>query len=167
MPSALRLAGQAVVFAVVAAFVGYFAAHPVYHQVPAGDAQIKLAFQHGGARLADCRRPTAAELAKLPTAERRPNDCSRERVPLVIELSVDGRPIYEEVLPPTGLARDGASRAYQKFLVPAGRHVIEAKLRDTNRASGFDYEKLVEAELKPWQNLAVDFNAEKGGFLFR
>jgi hypothetical protein len=167
MPSALSFVGQAVVFAVVAAFVGYLAAHPVYHQVPEGDAQIKLALQHGGARVVDCRRRTAEELAKLPTTERRPNDCSRERVPLVIELSVDGRPIYEDVLPPTGLSRDGASRAYRKFLVPAGQHVIEAKLRDSKRSSGFDYEKRVEAELKPWQNLAIDFNAEKGGFLFR
>jgi len=167
MPSAWSFAGQAVVLAVAAAFVGAFAAHPVYRQVPEGDAQIKLALQHAGARVEDCRRLSAEELAKLPTAERRPNTCSRERVPLVIELDVDGRPIYEDVLPPTGLSRDGASRTYQKFLVPAGPHMIEARLRDSKRLSGFDYEKRVEAELKPWQNLAIDFNAEKGGFLFR
>lgn len=167
MPSAWSFAGQAVVLAAAAAFVGTFAAHPVYRQVPEGDAQIKLALQHAGARVEDCRRLSAEELAKLPTAERRPNTCSRERVPLVIELDVDGRPIYEDVLPPTGLSRDGASRTYQKFLVPAGPHMIEARLRDSKRLSGFDYEKRVEAELKPWQNLAIDFNAEKGGFLFR
>ncbi|HXZ16121.1 MAG TPA: hypothetical protein VEH77_09160 [Roseiarcus sp.] len=167
MPSAWSFAGQAVVLAAAAAFVGAFAAHPVYRQVPEGDAQIKLALQHAGARVEDCRRLSAEELAKLPTAERRPNTCSRERVPLVIELDVDGRPIYEDVLPPTGLSRDGASRTYQKFLVPAGPHMIEARLRDSKRLSGFDYEKRVEAELKPWQNLAIDFNAEKGGFLFR
>ena len=45
--------------------------------------------------------------------------------------------------------------------------MIEAKLRDSKRSGGFDYETRVEAELKPWQNLAIDFNAEKGGFLFR
>ena len=167
MPSAWSFAGQAVVLAAAVAFVGAFAAHPVYRQVPEGDAQIKLALQHAGARVEDCRRLSAEELAKLPTAERRPNTCSRERVPLVIELDVDGRPIYEDVLPPTGLSRDGASRTYRKFLVPAGPHVIEARLRDSKRLSGFDYEKRVEAELKPWQNLAIDFNAEKGGFLFR
>jgi len=167
MPSAWSFAGQAIVFASVAAFVGYFAAHPVYRQVPEGDAQIKLALQHGGARAADCRRLTAEELARLPTTERRPDTCSRERLPLVVELSVDGQTIYEDALPPTGLSRDGPSRAYRKFLVPAGRHVIEAKLRDSKRSSGFDYENRVEAELKPWQNFAIDFNAEKGGFLFR
>jgi len=167
MPSARRLAGQVVVFAAIAAFIGYFAAHPVYRQVPEDEAQIKLALQHGGARVEDCRRLTAEELAKLPTAERRPNTCSRGRLPLVIELSVDGRPIYEDVLPPTGLSRDGAARTYRKFLVPAGQHVIEARLRDSKRSNGFDYEKRVETELKPWQNLAIDFNASRGGFLFR
>ena len=167
MPSALRLAGQAIVFAAIATFIGYFAAHPVYRQVPEDEAQIKLALQHGGARVEDCRRLTAEELAKLPTAERRPHTCSRERVPLVIDLIVDGRTMYEDVLPPTGLSRDGASRAYRKFLVPAGRHMIEARLRDSQRSSGFDYEKRLETELRPWQNLAIDFNAERGGFLFR
>ncbi len=162
-----RIIGQGAFFAVVSAGVGYLAAHPVYRQIPEGDAQIKLALQHGGARVADCRRRTAEELAKLPTTERRPNDCSRERVPLVVALSIDGKPIYEDVLPPTGLSRDGVSRTYKKFLVPAGRHVIEAQVRDSKRASGFDYDNRVEVDLQPWQNFAIDFNAEKGGFLFR
>jgi hypothetical protein len=166
-PGLPKLLGQGVFYVAIAALVAILASRPLYRQVPEGEAQIKLAIQHAGARLADCRRMSAEELAKLPTTERRPNDCSRRRAPLTVELSVDGRPIYEDVLPPTGLSRDGASRAYRKFFVPAGQHVIEAKLRDSKRSSGFDYEKRVEAELKPWQNLAIDFNAEKGGFLFR
>ena len=68
------------------------------------------------------------------------------------------RPAYRET---------ALSKTYRKFLVPAGRHVIEARLRDTKRGVGFDYEKRLQAELKPWQNLAIDFNAEQGGFLFR
>jgi hypothetical protein len=159
--------GQGAFYVAAAAVTGYLAAHPIYHQVPEGEAQIKLALQHGGARVADCRRATSQELAKLPSAERRPNDCARERVPIVIALSVDGRSIYDDVLQPTGLSRDGASRTYRKFLVPAGRHVIVARLRDSKRNVGFDYEKRLEADLKPWQNLAIDFNAEQGGFLFR
>jgi len=71
------------------------------------------------------------------------------------------------VLPPTGLSGDGVSKAYKKFLVPAGHHVIEAKLRDSKRTDGFDFDQRIEAELKQWQNLAIDFNAEQGGFLFR
>jgi hypothetical protein len=166
-PSLVGFLGQGVFYAAIAAAVGILASRPVYRQVPEGEAQIKLALQHGGARVADCHRLTAQELEKLPSAERRPNDCLRERVPLAIELSVDGKPIYDDVLQPTGLSRDGISKTYRKFLVPAGRHVIEARLRDSKRSEGFDYVNRLETDLEPWQNLAIDFKAERGGFLFR
>lgn len=167
MPNMLQFAGQGVVFAIIAAAVGYVSALPIYRQFPEGQAQIKLALQHGGARVEDCRKLTREELSKLPSTERRPNTCSRERVPLSIELSIDGAVIYSDVLQPTGLSRDGVSKAYKKFSVPAGHHVIEAKLRDSKRSEGFDFDQRVEADLKPWQNFAIDFNAEQGGFLFR
>jgi hypothetical protein len=96
-----------------------------------------------------------------------PIDCSRERLPIIIRLSLDGHPIYEATLNPTGLSADGPARAYQKFLVPAGRHEIVAELRGSKRTEGFDYRGRIEAELKPWQNLAIEFQAEQGGFLFR
>ncbi len=167
MPSVLKFGGQAVFLAAIAVVVGYFSASPRYHQIPEGQSQIKLAIQHGGARIEDCRKLTTKELSKLPSTERRPITCSRERVALTIELSIDGTVIYADVLPPTGLSGDGVSKAYKKFLVPAGHHVIEAKLRDSKRTDGFDFDQRIEAELKQWQNLAIDFNAEQGGFLFR
>lgn len=167
MPSVLKFGGQAVFLAAIAVVVGYFSASPRYHQIPEGQSQIKLAIQHGGARIEDCRKLTTKELSKLPSTERRPITCSRERVALTIELSIDGTVIYADVLPPTGLSGDGVSKAYKKFLVPAGHHVIEAKLRDSKRRDGFDFDQRIEAELKQWQNLAIDFNAEQGGFLFR
>ena len=167
MPNVLKFGGQAVFLAAIAVVVGYFSASPRYHQIPEGQSQIKLAIQHGGARIEDCRKLTTKELSKLPSTERRPITCSRERVALTIELSIDGTVIYADVLPPTGLSGDGVSKAYKKFLVPAGHHVIEAKLRDSKRTDGFDFDQRIEAELKQWQNLAIDFNAEQGGFLFR
>ena len=63
--------------------------------------------------------------------------------------------------------RDGAARAYVKFLVPAGPHLVEAWLRDSKRAEGYDYTLRREVTLEEWQNLAIDFIAEQGGFLFR
>ena len=73
----------------------------------------------------------------------------------------------EAVLQPGGFSGDGQAQTYEKFIVPAGKHVIEARLRDSKRSEGFDYERRFEAELAPWQNLAIDFKAEQGGFLFR
>lgn len=167
MPSLTRYAGQVVLYAAFAAAIGTFASWPKYNQLPADMAQIKLAFNHSGARVEDCRRLTAEELSKLPSNKRKPNDCSRERVPIAIQLMIDGILLYEAVLPPSGFAKDGQARTYKKFNVPAGKHVILLRLRDSKRAEGFDYESRFEGELAPLQNLAIDFKAEQGGFLFR
>ncbi len=167
MNSLFRYSGQMLFFALAAALTGYFTTRPVYHQVPQGEAQIKLLIAHGGVRIEDCRRLTTKELSKLPSTERRPINCSRERSPVTVQIAIDGKPIYQAELPPSGLSKDGPSKAYEKFLVPAGRHVIEARLRDDVHSQGFDYEDRTEADLKPWQNLAIEFDAEKGGFLFR
>jgi hypothetical protein len=93
--------------------------------------------------------------------------CARERLPITVELLLDGEPLYQAVLPPTGLAGDGPSRAYQRFAVPPGRHELSARLRDSDRGEGFDYERTAVVELAPAQSLAIDFRAEMGGFVFR
>ena len=167
MPDVLRYAGQAVFLAAVGVFIAYFSQYPVYQQVPDGMAQIKLSFAHGGARKIDCRRLTPQEIAKLPANERRPNTCTRERIPVHIQLSLDGTVLYDELLEPAGLSSDGPSRTYRKFLVPAGEHTLTARLRDSKRANGFDYEDTQDVVLKPFQNLAIDFKADVGGFQFR
>jgi hypothetical protein len=167
MPRVFQFVGQALFYAVAAAIIGFFATNPSYRQISTDAAQIKLSFRHGAARVEDCRKLTSEEIAKLPPKERRPNTCSRERIPIAVELSLDNQPLYAAVLEPTGLSGDGPAETYQKFLVPAGRHILTAKLRDSKREQGFDYEKQAEVDLKPLQNLAVDFKADQGGFLFR
>jgi hypothetical protein len=126
-------------------------------------ALIKLSFAHG-AQKEDGRRRTDEELANLPPNMRRPMVCSRERLPVAVELLIDGAPLYQAVLPPTGLAGDGPSRTYQRFAVAPGRHELSARLRDTDRAEGFDFERTAVVELAPAQSLAIDFRAEMGGF---
>jgi len=163
----LSYIGQGFVYAAVAAFTAYFASSPDYRQVPEGMAQIKMALNHGGARAEECHRLTAEELSKLPSTERRPSDCSRERLPVVVRLALDGNTIYDATLEPTGLSRDGQARAYEKFWVAAGRHEITAELRDSKRQQGYDYQKTAQVDLKPWQNFSIEFQAEQGGFLFR
>ena len=167
MVNPLRIAGQLVFFAARMAVIGYFSNRPVYRQVPDGMAQIKLSFAHGGARKVDCRRLTTKEIAALPPNERRPNTCSRERIPVHVQLVLDDALIYDAVLPATGLSSDGPSRAYTKLLVPAGVHTVVARMRDTKRETGFDYESRRQLTLQPFQNLAIDFKADSGGFSFR
>jgi hypothetical protein len=85
---------------------------------------------------------------------------------LLVELEVDGETLYHEALMPSGIAGDGASTAYKKFPVSAGKHRIVARLRDKRDTDGFDYVKATEVNLAPQQNFVIDFRPELGGFLF-
>ncbi|MBT3372141.1 MAG: hypothetical protein HOA08_14850 [Rhodospirillaceae bacterium] len=162
-----RYAGQALVYLIFAAFLGYFASAPVYNHFPADKALIKLSLAHGAAREGGCRRRTQEELQKLAPNMRRPMDCPRQRLPVVIEFEIDGVTLYSASEPPTGLSGDGPSRIYQRFTVSAGKHDIVARLRDSDRTEGFDFEKKATIELKAQQSLAIDFRQEMGGFLLR
>jgi hypothetical protein len=164
--SALQILGQAVLYAAFAVFIGYFATLPVYTHMDPGAASITLSFGHAGERINPCRRLTPEEIAALPPNMRRPTDCPRERVSLLVELSIDGEPLYRDRLPPSGLAGDGASTAYQRFVVAPGRHLVTVRLRDSRREQGFDYEHEEAAELVAGQNLVIDFRADTGGFRF-
>ncbi len=161
-----RYIAQISFFAVMALFVGYFSSQPLYQSIPDGTAQIKLSFAHGAARKVDCRKLSSKEIASLPANERRPNTCSRERIAMHVQLSVDNKIVYDDRLQATGLSGDGPARTYKKFMVSTGPHTITARLRDTKRASGFDYEASRQVNLRPFQNLAIDFKADAGGFLF-
>jgi hypothetical protein len=167
MAKPLQYAGQFVFLAALMAVIGYFSTKPSYHRVPDGMAQIKLSLAHGGARKVDCRRLTSKEIAALPANERRPNTCSRERIAVRVQLSLDGEIIYDELLSATGLTNDGPARAYTKLLVPAGEHNVVVRMRDSKRTEGFDYETRRRFVLQPYQNLAIDFRADAGGFIFR
>jgi hypothetical protein len=167
MIPALRYLGQAAAYALFAAFIGYFAAAPAYTYRPPDMAEIKLSFSHGGQRKGGCRPLSAEEIAKLPPNMRRTQACPRERVPVLVEMEADGRLLYRDLLPPSGLASDGPSRAYRRFALAPGAHRLELRLRDSERASGFDYQRIIDVELRPRQNLVVDFRPEAGGFVVR
>jgi hypothetical protein len=166
MAKPLAYVGQGAVYVLLALGIAYFSDRPAYTSFPAEMALLKLSFAHG-AQKGECRRRTADELAKLAPNMRRPTACSRERLPVTVELLLDGKPLYQAVLPPSGLAGDGPSRVYQRFAVPAGRHALIARLRDSDRRDGFDYERTATIELAPAQSVAIDFRSEMGGFVFR
>jgi hypothetical protein len=167
MREASRYIGQALFYAVVACAIGYFSSRPVYTQIPANSAQIKMSFSHAGARKQPCRKLAPVEIAKLPPSERRPHTCARERTSIHVQLLLDEQMIYDAILMPTGLASDGPARTYQKFIIPAGKHTIEARMRDNTRTVGFGYKKRATLDLAPLQSLAIDFRADAGGFIFR
>jgi hypothetical protein len=166
MPRPLAYLGQGIIYAAIALVLGYFATSPSYQRFPDDKAQILLSFSHVGQRKEACRKPTQEELEATAANMRRTEICGRERVPVYVELRLADELIYGASLPPTGLSRDGASQAYERFEVPPGRHRLVARLRDSARDEGFDFEGEIEVDLRPGQNFVVDFRGELGGFIF-
>lgn len=167
MKGMLRLTGQFVVIAALFAGVAWLSDRPIYRQIPENSGVMMLTFVHGADRKGECRRLSPAEIAKLAPNMRRVQDCPRVRRPLYVELDVDGRKIYQASLPPTGIAGDGPSRVYQRFVMPAGKYDVAVRMRDTARADGFDHERRGIVDFAPSQMFVIDYRPESGEFVFR
>ena len=161
----LKYFGQIVFYVLFAMGIGYFSVKPFYTYSDPGMAMIKLSFSHTGAHVRECRRFTQEELNALAPNMRRPKDCPRERVPLLVEFELDGEVIYKDKLQPDGLAKDGSATAYKAFTVTSGLHEIKIRMRDSRRTEGFDWQFEKQVKLSPRQNLAIDFHRGTGGFI--
>jgi len=167
MIRALRLLGQFVVIAALFAGVAWLSDRPTYRQIPEGTGVMMLSFVHSADRRGECRRLSPEEIAKLPPNMRRVQDCPRVRRPIYVELDLDGRNVYRASLPPTGIAGDGPSRVYQRFVLPARKYDIAVRMRDTARAEGFDHERHDKIDFTPDQLFVIDYRPESGEFIFR
>jgi hypothetical protein len=166
MTRPLPLVGQVLTYALFAVLIGIFANGPAYAPSSPDKAQIVLDLIHGGKPDGECRDRSSAEMAKLAPNMRRLKVCPRRRVPLLVELEIDGKILYRESLPPSGLSGDFPSHVHRRFAVEPGAHHLTVRLRDSNRAEGFDYERSTEMTLAPRQSFAIDFRAAANGFVF-
>jgi hypothetical protein len=154
-------AAQAVLYAIFMAVVGAFSNAPGFHPLPSGTSVVTVSLLHHGQRVAPCRAWTEAELAKLPPNMRSPQKCERERVPVAVELDIDGVNVMRESAAPAGLSRDGASSVYRRLQVSAGTHRITFRMKDAP-GEAFNHVREATLELKPAQVLVIDFEQGKG-----
>lgn len=157
--SKLAWVGQALLYGAFALFIGVFSQWPAYRHLDDDQAVIKLSFSHTGKPVADCKRQTPEELAKLPPNMRAPVRCPRERSPVVVELDIDGKTVVRHSARPSGLSRDGASSVYERLVVPAGTHRVAVRLSDDKRQPGFGHQLEQVVTLAPAQILVVDFDS--------
>ncbi len=145
--------------------VAWLSASPTWQTVPENMALLRLSFTHSGDRSASCRNRTPEELAKLPPNMRATQVCDRRRPPIYVELEVDDTLIYAAESTPSGLAGSGPSRLYERFLLPAGVHVLRVRMRDSPASEVFGYEATRKVDLKPGQSFVIDFRKDSG-FVF-
>lgn len=167
MISAGRYFLQALLYLALAWFVGYFATAPAFQYADPDRASIKLSLSHAANLVKPCVQLTPEQIAEFAANMRRTEACERERLPLVIELDVDGEAVINLTAAPSGLWNDGPASVYERFDVAPGPHTISVRLRDTARTEGWDYEKTGDVVLEPGRYFTVTFKQATGGFNFR
>ncbi len=167
MPEIRFIIGQTFAFTLFAIGLGYFSNSPSYTYHDPEMALIMVSFSHASKRKEECRRFTSEEIEALAPNMRRPMDCPRERLPLYVEIIMDGNTLLSKSYNPTGLSRDGAASIYESIPVKPGEHQVIAKLRDSHRQDGFDYESNISFSLSAKELFVIDFRRDLGGFYFQ
>jgi hypothetical protein len=167
MTKIFQILTQAVLFAAFALFVHHFSSAPRYEYAPSDLATVKLSLSHAAERVTPCVQFTVEQIAAMPLDDRRPAKCERERLPLTVELEVDGEIVVQIEAIPLGLSKDGPGAVYERFYLQPGTHRMTARLRDTARTQGWDYTYSDDVELEAGRYLTVTFKAETGGFIYR
>mgnify|MGYP001827343039 FL=1 len=167
MHSALRFLLQGAAYAAMAAVLGYFATLPPYQYANAQKASVKVSLSHAANRIKPCVQLTQEEISEFAANMRRTETCERERLPLILEVEIDGETLLSLQAEPSGLWNDGPASIYERFEVAPGAHTIAARLRDTTRTEGWDYASEETVELRPGRYFTITFRPENGGFNFR
>jgi hypothetical protein len=163
----MKYAGQVFAYLVFAAFVGVFSVWPDIRLLQPSEAIVSLTFSHAGQRVGECRQLTQQEMNELPPNMRRPSDCPRERHPVFVRFSANGKLLLTELLPPSGFWHDGKSNLYRRIRLDAGRYTLDLGMNDAGATSTVTAETRFDVLLAPGQNLVIGFDQESQQFFLR
>ncbi len=94
-------------------------------------SQLVVSLKHPGAVSENCRTASAEELASQPVHMRRTRVCDRERVPVRLRVSLDGKPAVLKHITPSGIWQDGNSVAVERIAVQPGEHRVSVGIGET------------------------------------
>lgn len=167
MHDALRYILQAIAYAAFAFAVGYLSFWPRYDYASPASATVKLSLSHATERVEPCVQLTPQQIAELAPNMRRSQSCERKRVPLLLELDLDGEMVMQLQAAPSGLWGDGPASIYERFDLVPGTHAITVRLRDSAQVDTWDYTHTEDVVLEAGRYLTITFKAENGGFRIR
>ena len=154
-------------YAVFAVGIGYLSVSPGYQYAADDRATIKVSVSHATKHIKPCVLLTPQQIAELPPNMRRTESCERKRLPLIMEVDIDGDTMLRVQAEPSGLWGDGAASVYERFEVSPEMRLITTRLRDSGRESGWDYVRSEEHMLHAGKYFTVTFKAETGGVIYR
>ena len=142
--------------------IGYFATNPAIRVLADDEAVITIAFAHAGDLREPCTTLSGEELAALPANMRKPEKCPRERSPVIIETLLNGAPLYNSTLQPSGIFGDGGVDVYYNAKIPSGDHHLSIRMDDSVRVPGFNHTFEKTVKIAPAQILLVEFDSRQG-----
>ena len=158
---------QVFLYGAFALFVGYFSVAPTYHYADPGVATIKLSLSHAANRVEECVKLTPQQINERAAKGLPLDECGRERLPVTVELEIDGARALLVTAAPSGLWNDGPASIYERLDVAPGTHTLTVRLRDSARQQGWDYERSESVALSAGRYFTISFRADTGGFRFR
>ena len=167
MNSAVRWLLQLVAYGGFVLLVAYLSAAPAYNYASEDLASIKLSLSHATERVEPCVQLTPKQVAELAPNMRRMEECARERMPLFVELGIDGELVRSIKAPPSGLWGDGPASVYERIEFEPGEHMLSVRMRDSRRETGWDYTHTEQVTLRPGRYLTIRFQATTGRFVIR
>ncbi len=167
MRDLIRFSLQGLIYAAFVLAIGYLSFWPRYEYTSPDIAVVKISLSHATERVEPCVELTPQEIAKLAPNMRRSEICERQRLPLVLELELDGDIAIKLRARPSGLWEDGNASIYERLEMPPGAHRLTARLRDSARSEGWDYTHTEDVVLEAGRYLTITFRAKNGGFAIR
>jgi len=143
-----------------------FSTHPILKMHEENESMLILDFKHSTAKRHECDE---AELEKFKEeisgrqAHMKKNaakQCSsRDRLPMYVTMSLDGKTIVDETIHPAGLRDDGPAFIHHRKVVPSGTHSIRILMKDGRMHDGKDYYHFEDTvNIPEKKNILVDFN---------
>ncbi|NIA27140.1 MAG: hypothetical protein GWP02_03715 [Desulfobulbaceae bacterium] len=167
MRNVARAALQVALYAGFAFVTGYLSFWPRYQYAAPDMATVKISLSHATNHVAPCVELTPQQIAELAPNMRRSQLCERKRLPLLLELDIDGELALRIEASPSGMWGDGNASVYERFDLAPGEHRIATRLRDTARSDGWDYSYEENVIFAAGRYRTITFKPEKGGFSIR
>ncbi len=155
--------GGWIVLAAVAAFVGFITSRPAYCFHKDDTAQLAVSFKHTTPRIHEC--PESEMKSYLAGRDNRPRhmqnakaECgSRERHPLALRITVDGRVLTEKEIQASGWRHDTSIFVLEQHMLPVGRHTVTVEAGEKGAAGGYAFNISREINFGPRDVVAINF----------
>jgi len=162
----VKIVAQIVAYLAFSLIVVTFSAGPELRLLADDEAVISLSFTHASQRLGECTRLTQEQLNELPPNMRKPDHCPRERHPLLLEVLLDGTPLFATTVTASGLHSDGKASIYKRFAVGAGEHQVSVHMNDAGGEQAGEIATTRTLRLVPGENVVIYFDSDNREFKF-